>query len=319
MDPLLKRVGEIGLVPVIRLESAARAVGLGRALVKGGIPVAEVTFRTAAAEDSIRALAAELPELLVGAGTVLSPDQAAQAIRAGAKFIVSPCFVDGVVAYCQERGVPVLPGVASPDGVAKGLAQGLEVLKFFPAGAAGGTAMLDALAAPFGSVKFVPTGGIDAGNLAGYVGRGCVLAVGGSWMVRPDLVEAGNWPAVEQLCREAVAALHGFSFGHLGINAAGEAGCRSLAGAFETLFNLAPRETGGSIFAGDRIEVLKAPGAGGKGHIAIRCNQVERAVAYLAGAGIGTRADSARFDKGMLRSVYLDLDLGGFAVHLVRG
>jgi 2-dehydro-3-deoxyphosphogluconate aldolase/(4S)-4-hydroxy-2-oxoglutarate aldolase len=319
MDPLLKRVGEIGLVPVIRLESAAKAVGLGRALVRGGIPVAEVTFRTAAAEDAIRALAAELPELLVGAGTVLSADQAAQAIRAGAKFVVSPCFVDEVVACCQERGVPVLPGVVNADGVAKGLARGLEVLKFFPAGAAGGTAMLDALAAPFGSVQFVPTGGIDAGNLAAYARRACVLAVGGSWMVRTELVEAEDWPAVERLCREAVAALHGFSFAHLGINAIDEAGCRSLAGTFQALFNLAPREGGNSIFAGECIEVLKAPGAGEKGHIAIRCNQVERAVACLAGAGIGTRAGSARSDQGRLRSVYLDLDLGGFAVHLVRG
>jgi len=317
MDPLLKRVGEIGLVPVIRLDSAAKAVGLGRALVRGGIPVAEVTFRTAAAEDSIRAMAEELPDLLVGAGTVLSADQAALAIGAGAKFIVSPCFVDGVVAYCKERGVPVLPGVVNPDGVAKGLARGLEALKFFPAGAAGGTAMLDALAAPFGSVKFVPTGGIDAGNLAGYARRASVLAVGGSWMVRPELVEAENWPAVEQLCREAVAALHGFSFGHLGINAADEAGCRSLAGAFETLFHFAPKE-GGSIFAGDRIEVLKTPGAGEKGHVAIRCNQVERAVAYLAGCGIGTRAGSARAEGGLLRSVFLDLELGGFAIHLLK-
>ena len=318
MDPLLKRVGEIGLVPVIRLESAARAVGLGRALIRGGLPVAEITFRTAAAEDSIRALTAELPELLVGAGTVLSAEQAARAIGAGARFIVSPCFVDGVVDYCQERGVPVLPGVVNPDGVARGLARGLEVLKFFPAGAAGGTAMLDALAAPFGSVKFVPTGGIDAGNLAGYVKRTCVLAVGGSWMVRPELVEAEDWAAVEQLCREAVAALHGFSFGHLGINSADEEGCRTLAGAFGTLFNLAPREGGNSVFAGECIEVLKAPGPGEKGHIAIRCNQVERAVAYLAGAGIATRAGSGKADRGVLKSVYLDLELGGFAVHLIR-
>jgi len=319
MNSLLQRVGEIGLVPVIRLESARKAVGLGRALVQGGIPVAEVTFRTEAALESIQAMSAEVPELLVGAGTVLTAAQAEQAVRAGARFIVSPCYVDEVVDYCLEHGVPVLPGVVNPDGVAKGLGRGLEVLKFFPAGAAGGTAMLDALAGPFGAVKFVPTGGIDAGNLGHYARRSSVLAVGGSWMVRPELVEAENWSEVRRLCQEAVTALHGFGFAHLGLNSTDEAGCRGVSGLLERLFHLPPRETGGSIFGGDQIEVCKAPGLGEKGHIALRCNQVERAVAYLAGAGIGTRAENVRSDKRGLKSIYLDLELGGFALHLVRG
>jgi len=313
MDPLLRRVGEIGLVPVIKLDSAARAVGLGRALLRGGIPVAEVTFRTAAAADAIRAMSAELPDLLVGAGTVLTLDQAALAIRAGARFIVSPCYVDEVVAYCQERGVPVLPGVVNPDGVAKGLAAGLEVLKFFPAGASGGTAMLDALSGPFGAVKFIPTGGIDTGNLASYARRASVLAIGGSWMVRPELVEAENWAEVERLCRAAVAALHGFAFAHLGIGCADDPGRRALAGMLERLFNFPGEERDGSLFAGDRIE-LTCGRADGKGQIAIRCNQMERALAYLAGAGIQALPGTAT-----PRSVQLDLELGGFAFHLVRG
>jgi 2-dehydro-3-deoxyphosphogluconate aldolase/(4S)-4-hydroxy-2-oxoglutarate aldolase len=319
MATLLQRIGEIGLVPVIRLDSAKRAVGLGRALAKGGIPVAEVTFRTGAAEEAIRAMSAELPELLVGAGTVLTVDQAERAIRAGARFIVSPCYVDAVVDCCLARNVPVLPGVVNPDGVAKGLARGLEVLKFFPAGASGGTAMLDALAGPFGSVKFIPTGGIDAGNLASYARRANVLAIGGSWMVRPELVEAENWTVVEAICREAVFALHGFGFAHLGINGPDEAGCRALAGSFERIFNLVPREGSGSIFAGEKLEITKQPLAGQHGHLAIRCNQVERAVAYFAGLGIQARPETARSDRGMLKSIYLDLELGGFALHLVRG
>jgi len=303
MDTLLQRVGEIGLVPVIRLDSAERAVGLGRALARGGIPVAEVTFRTAAAEASIEAMSAELPELLVGAGTVLTVDQAARAIQAGARFIVSPCFGDAVVDYCLERGVPVLPGVMNPDGVARGLAKGLEVLKFFPAGAAGGTTMLDALAGPFGSVKFIPTGGIDAGNVGAYARRASVLAIGGSWMVPPDRVEAGDWAGVEALCREAVFALHGFAFAHLGINGPDEGGCRELAGS--------------SIFAGEMIEITRQPFLGAKGHLAIRCNQVERAVAYFQGLGIAARPETAKREKGRLKAIYLDLELGGFAVHLL--
>jgi 2-dehydro-3-deoxyphosphogluconate aldolase/(4S)-4-hydroxy-2-oxoglutarate aldolase len=318
MDTLLQRVGEIGLVPVIRLDSAIRAVGLGRALVKGGIPVAEVTFRTAAAEASIRAMSTELPGLLVGAGTVLNADQAVRAIEAGARFIVSPCFVDEVVDCCLERGVPVLPGIMNPDGVARGLARGLEVLKFFPAGASGGTTMLDALAGPFGSVKFIPTGGIDAGNVGTYARRASVLAIGGSWMVPPDRVEAEDWAGVEALCKEAVSALHGFAFAHLGINGPDEAGCRDLAGSFERLFNLVPREGGGSIFAGEMIEITKKPFLGAKGHLAIRCNQVERAVAYFKGLGIEAKPETGKSEKGMLKSIYLDLELGGFAVHLLR-
>jgi 2-dehydro-3-deoxyphosphogluconate aldolase/(4S)-4-hydroxy-2-oxoglutarate aldolase len=318
MDTLLKRVGEIGLVPVIRLESPSKAVGLGRALVRGGIPVAEVTFRTAAAVEAIRAMSAEIPELLVGAGTVLTVDQAERAVAAGAQFIVSPCYVDAVVEYCVERQIPVLPGVVNPDGVAKGLAQGLEVLKFFPAGTSGGTGMLDALAGPFGGVKFIPTGGIDAENLSSYARRANVLAIGGSWMVRPELVEAENWPAVERLCREAVFALHDFSFAHLGIDGQDEAGARSVAGRFEQLFNFAPKEGHSSIFATSRIEVTKTPCPGAKGHLAIRCNQVERAVAYFAAAGIAARPETARTEKGHLKAIYLDLELGGFAVHLLR-
>ena len=292
MDPLLQRLGEIGLVPVIRLDSAKKAVGLGRALLAGGIPVAEVTFRTAAAEDAIRALSAEVPGLIVGAGTVLSANQAALAIAAGARFIVSPAYIDEVVEYCLQHKVPVLPGISNPDGVARGLAHGLEALKFFPAEAAGGVAMLDALAGPFGAMKFVPTGGIDAANLADYARRPHVLAIGGSWMVRPELVETEDWTAVERLCRAAVFALHGFSFAHLGINGQSETACRALAGTFESLFGLAPKEGSGSIFAGERIEITKAPFLGEKGHIAIRCHQVERAVAYFASAGIATKPET---------------------------
>ena len=318
MDPLLQRLGEIGIVPVIRLESARRAAGLGRALVAGGLPVAEVTFRTAAAEDSIRAMCAEVPELIVGAGTVLSADQAARAVRAGARFIVSPAYVREVVDYCLEQGIPVLPGVVNPDGVAMGLAQGLEVLKFFPAGVSGGTGMLDALAGPFGSVKFIPTGGIDANNLGDYARRPNVLAIGGSWMVRSEYVETENWSGIERLCREAVIALHGFAFAHLGINGQDEADCRATAAGFEQLFHLGLKEGSSSIFASKRIEITREPRQGARGHIAIRCNQVDRAVAHFAGLGIGTLAGTAAGAPGALKAVYLDLQLGGFAVHLLR-
>jgi 2-dehydro-3-deoxyphosphogluconate aldolase / (4S)-4-hydroxy-2-oxoglutarate aldolase len=325
MNELLGRIGEIGIVPVVKIEGAPgeaaiaeKAIGLGKALVAGGIPVAEVTFRTAAAPDAIRAMASGVPGLLVGAGTVTSVGLAESAIAAGAKFIVCPAWDDAVVDYCLGRGVPVLPGTSGPDSVARGLAKGLEAVKFFPAEASGGVAMLDALAGPFGSMRFVPTGGIDASNIGAYARRKQVLAVGGSWMVRGDLVEAGDWAGVEALCREAVLALHGFSFAHVGVNGSSAEGAAKDAAAFSSLFGMTPKDGASSIFMSDAIELLKAPYLGERGHIAIRCNDVERALARFRGMGISALADTERTDKGKIKSVYLDLALGGFAIHLLR-
>jgi 2-dehydro-3-deoxyphosphogluconate aldolase/(4S)-4-hydroxy-2-oxoglutarate aldolase len=202
--------------------------------------------------------------------------------------------------------------------VARGLAQGLEALKFFPAGACGGTGMLDALAGPFGAMQFVPTGGVNAANLAEYVRRPNVLAVGGSWMVKADLVQAGNWEGIERLCREAVTCLHGFGFAHLGIHAPEEGARGALAGEFARLFGFPAREGASSTFAGECIEIAQRPRMG-CGHIGIRCNQVERAAACLAAAGIPARPGTAKVDgQGRWKAVDLDLELGGFLVHLVR-
>jgi 2-dehydro-3-deoxyphosphogluconate aldolase / (4S)-4-hydroxy-2-oxoglutarate aldolase len=324
MNETLDRIGEIGIVPVIKIEGsgradiAAKALGLGRALVSGGIPVAEVTFRTAAAPDAIEAMASELPGLLVGAGTVTSVELARSAAAAGAEFVVCPAWDEAVVDFCLGRGIPVLPGTSGPDGVARGLAKGLEAVKFFPAEASGGVAMLDALAGPFASMRFVPTGGIDASNVGAYARRAQVLAVGGSWMVKGDLVEAGDWKGIERLCREAVLALHGFSFAHLGINRDGPEEAAEDAASFASLFGLAPKEGAGSIFMSDLVEIMKSPYLGEKGHIAIRCNSVERALAYLRGKGVGALADSVKSDKGRIKSAYLELSIGGFAIHLLR-
>jgi 2-dehydro-3-deoxyphosphogluconate aldolase / (4S)-4-hydroxy-2-oxoglutarate aldolase len=318
MDEILKKIAEIGIVPVIKLESASKAVPLGRALAKGGIPVAEVTFRTDAASDAIRAMLAETPEVLVGAGTVTSVALAKKALDAGARFIVCPAWDEGVVEFCIERGIPVLPGVSGPDGVARGLAKGLEAVKFFPAEVSGGVAMLDALAGPFGAMRFIPTGGIDASNIGSYARRAQVLAIGGSWMVKADLVEAGDWLGIESLCREAVMALHGFSFAHVGVNGASAEGAAKDAASLSSLFGLAAKEGNSSILMAEAIELLKAPYLGEKGHIAIKCNDVERAVARFRAMGIGTLADTKKADKGRIKAIYLDLSIGGFAIHLVR-
>jgi len=204
MSDIFQRIRATGIVPVIKLERAADARPLGKALLEGGLPVAEVTFRTGAAPEAIRILRAELPGLLVGAGTVLTPAQADAAIAAGAAFAVTPGFNPRVVDHCLSRGLPVVPGVNSPSQVELGLERGLSLLKFFPAEASGGVKMLKALHGPYAEVSFVPTGGVEPGNMASYLALEYVAAVGGSWMVRDELIAAGRFGDVTALSAEAV-------------------------------------------------------------------------------------------------------------------
>jgi len=193
------------IVPVIVLHDAKDAEPLGRALIAGGLPVAEVTFRTAAAVESIRAMSA-IEGLIVGAGTVLTPAQVEQAVEAGASFIVSPGLRRDVVFAAQTAGIPVLPGAVTPSEIMAAQELGLDTVKFFPANVYGGAAAIKALSAPFGSMRFVPTGGVSVSNLFDYLSLGCVPAVGGSWMVPVDAIREGAFAHVSELCAGAVAA-----------------------------------------------------------------------------------------------------------------
>ncbi|WP_413452482.1 bifunctional 4-hydroxy-2-oxoglutarate aldolase/2-dehydro-3-deoxy-phosphogluconate aldolase [Georgenia phoenicis] len=192
------------LVPVVVLDDAAHADALAAALVEGGLPVAEVTFRTAAAPDAIRAMA-DRGDILVGAGTVLTPQQVDQAVEAGARYVVSPGLSRAVVERCREHGVLPLPGAVTATEVQAALELGLDTVKFFPAGTSGGAAAIKALSAPFGGVRFVPTGGVGAKNLHEYLDIDAVVAVGGSWMAPRDLVAAGQFDQITTLTAEAVA------------------------------------------------------------------------------------------------------------------
>ncbi|MEU4380773.1 bifunctional 4-hydroxy-2-oxoglutarate aldolase/2-dehydro-3-deoxy-phosphogluconate aldolase [Micromonospora echinofusca] len=198
-------VGAARILPVVVLDAARDAAPLADALVRGGLRSAEVTFRTDAAAEAIRVMS-ERPDLLVGAGTVLTPDQVDRAVEAGARFVVTPGFSPQVVARCQERGVPVFPGVATGTEIQMALDAGLDTVKFFPAEQLGGVGMIKALAAPFRSVRFIPTGGVNTGNLADYLALPAVLAVGGTWMVAPDLIAAGRWDEVAARTAAAVEA-----------------------------------------------------------------------------------------------------------------
>lgn len=199
-----EKIAELKVVPVVVLEDAKDAAPLAKALCEGGLPCAEVTFRTAAAKDSIKAMSEAYPEMLVGAGTVLTKEQVDSAVEAGAKFIVSPGFDPEIVDYCLEKKIPVFPGCITPSEVAQAVKRGLEVVKFFPAEQAGGVAMIKAMAAPYTMVKFMPTGGISAKNLADYLSFGKILCCGGSWMVKGDLIKNGEFDKIRELTKEAV-------------------------------------------------------------------------------------------------------------------
>lgn len=205
MNKILENLKEIGIVPVVVLDDAKDAAPLAEALIEGGLPCAEVTFRTAAAEESIRIMAEKYPEMLVGAGTVLTIDQVNRAVKAGAKFIVSPGLNPQVVQYCQNIGVPVTPGVQTPSEIEQALSLGLDVVKFFPAEPAGGLKMIKAIAAPYTTLTFMPTGGINAQNVKEYLAYNRILACGGSWMVKNDLIKAGDFDKIKEMTKEAAA------------------------------------------------------------------------------------------------------------------
>lgn len=203
MSDILKRFEEVGIIPVVVLNDAKDAEPLGKALIEGGLPVAEVTFRTEAAEESIRILSEKYPELLVGAGTVLTTEQVDRAVAAGAKFIVSPGLNPKTVKYCQEKGIPICPGVVTPGEIEKALDLGLDHVKFFPAEPSGGLPMIKALGAAFTKLRFMPTGGINAKNVVEYLKCDKIFACGGSWMVKGDLIKAGDFEKITELCKEA--------------------------------------------------------------------------------------------------------------------
>lgn len=192
-----------------------KQVPLAKALCKGGIPVAEITFRTAQAEEAIKRVVKEVPEMLTGAGTVLSVEQVKKAVAAGAQFIVAPGYNAKVVEYCVENNIPVVPGCNNPSDIERALELGLEVVKFFPAEASGGLATIKALAAPYGNVKFMPTGGVNAKNIKEYLAFDKIVACGGSWMVKEDLIKAGDFDKITELAKEAVESMLEFKLAHI--------------------------------------------------------------------------------------------------------
>jgi len=319
-NDMIKELYTIGLIPVIKIENPDDALPLAKALIDGGLPAAEITFRTKCAAEAIKNITEAYPEMLVGAGTVLTTEQVDAAIAAGSKFIVSPGLNPKVTAYCLSKGVPMLPGCSNPSDIEAALELGLTTVKFFPAEAAGGLKMLKAMAAPYGQVTFMPTGGISADNLLEYLKFNKIVACGGSFMVKDDLVKEKKWDEITALTKNAVKTMLGLEFVHIGINADSAEEGKKNAKLFEVMFGMPLRETSKSVFAGSAFEFMTKEGPGKHGHIGISTNFVDRAMAYFKRMGFEFDESSITYDEktGKPKFVYFKDEVAGFAIHLVQ-
>lgn len=317
MSNNLKLISDIGLVPVIVMEDSSKAVPLAKALCKGGIPVAEITFRTAAAKDAIQAMAENVPEILVGAGTIHSVEQAKSAVAAGAKFIISAGINTDVVRWCVDNSVDVFPGCASPSDIETAIALGLKTVKFFPAESNGGVKTLKTLSGPYHDIKMMPTGGINETNVNDYLALDSVVACGGAWIAPQALIDAGEFDKITELCQAALSKILGFELGNIGINTKDDEDAKKTANLLASLFSLPVKEFPGCYFAGSMAEVIKGKFLGTMGHIAILTNNTQRAVSYFEHRGIAFDKNAEnRSENGKLNTIYFKDEIGGFAIHL---
>ena len=319
MNPIMERVYEIGIIPVIAFNSVDEAVPLCKALVAGGLPAAEVTFRTACAEDCIKKIHDEVPEMLLGAGTGLTTEQADRAMAEGASCIVSPGFDPNVTRHVIEKGGIMMPGTCSAGEMQQAMNLGCEGIKFFPAEANGGVAMLKNIGGALKTAKWMCTGGINAKNVNDYLAYDQIFAVGGTWMCKSDKIKAGAWDEITAMCKEAVDTMLGLELAHIGINCADDTEAMKTAETLGALLNMAVKPGNSSIFVGKKeFEIMKKPGRGTHGHIAIRTNNVDRAIYHLGLRGVKFDMDSKNVKNGKTVAIYMADEIAGFAIHLVQ-
>jgi len=319
MDALLTKIHKMGIVSLISLEEEEDAIPVAQALMAGGLYCVEITFRTAAAEGSIKQIAKKFPEMLVGAGTVLTKEQVDKAIEAGAQFIVTPGLNIAIVEYCKEKGVPIIPGCMTASEVDKATELGLEIIKFFPAEAAGGIEVVKAISGPFGKMKYMATGGINLDNLNNYLDFKKMSACGGSWMVNKQWVKDKDFAEITKVAKESVKVMLGFKVKHIGINTKNATEADAVADSFGDIFGFEKKVGSSSIFVSEGIEVMKEPYLGVNGHIAIETRDIERAIFYLEQNGYKCDEKTAKYDKNKIMvAIYLENEVGGFAIHLLQ-
>ena len=318
MNEVFKLIENYGVVPVVKIEDVEHALPLAKALCDGELEVAEVTYRTEHAAEAIKLMTENYPEMLIGAGTVTTAEQVKEAVEAGAKFIVSPCYVEEVVSYCSENDIPVIPSCNTPSEVQLAVDKGLKVLKYFPAEASGGVDFINSIAAVFPGVKFMPTGGINPTNITKYLRSPNVIACGGSWMVKPELMKEGKFDEIRKLARDAVFAVLNFDFAHFGIN------CDTKEEGYENIFKLADMfdlslgNTPSSTYVGKDVEITKQPFKvrGPHGHIGYHTDNIQRAIFYFEKKGIEFNHESVKPYNGKVYVIYLKELIAGFAIHI---
>ncbi|MBR1635621.1 MAG: bifunctional 4-hydroxy-2-oxoglutarate aldolase/2-dehydro-3-deoxy-phosphogluconate aldolase [Lachnospiraceae bacterium] len=319
MSDIFKRIEELGVLPELTLHDAIDAIPVGRAIADGGISMAEVTFRTEAAEDSIRLMANAIPGMLIGAGTVLTIEQVDAAVKAGAKFIVSPGIHDEIVRYCLDKDIPVIPGVSTPTDIENALRLGLSLVKFFPAESNGGIKALRAMSEPYPGLRFMPSGGLNEDNVADYLRSNKVLAVAGNWMATQEMIRFGDMQGIQNKCARAVRLMLGFTYDHVGLNFPKDEEAESAAEDLARIFDADMYEDTAGFFVGNFFEGVKPGGPGLYGHIAYRTYHLGRAMAYLKEKGLTFDNPFARYDEdGRLEAVFSDQEVGGMSLMLMQ-
>jgi 2-dehydro-3-deoxyphosphogluconate aldolase/(4S)-4-hydroxy-2-oxoglutarate aldolase len=314
-NDMLERIYLAGIIPVVVLDNSTDAVPLAKSLVKTGIHVAEITFRTPAAKASIESISKEVPDILVGAGTVISVKNAQDAVAAGAKFIVTPGFDETVVKWCIENEVTIIPGTATATEIQAAMKLGIDTVKIFPAELLGGLKYIKSLSDVFRGMKFIPSGGINADNLCSYLDVPAISAVCGSWLCPSSLIKEEKWHEIEALCQQAVLTMHSFSLLHIGLNSLNADEAKKNANDFADMFGLLVVEYPGAYYVGTLMEVVKKTFLGEHGHIALNCNYIDRAVDYFEKRGYTFR-DRPKVINHNLMAIYFEKMIGGFAIHL---
>lgn len=315
---ILSSLAQCGLIPVAVIDEAKNALPAAEAMLAGGVGAMEVTFRTPAAADAIQAVAVGCPDMLVGAGTVVTQEQCQRAVEMGARFIVSPGLNREVVEWCIDHEVAVIPGCVTPSEIMAAMEFDLRVVKFFPANVYGGLQAMKALSGPFGGVKFIPTGGINAQNIGEYIAAPFIHAVGGSWVCPRAEMAAGNFGRITALCAESRRNLLGYEVAHVGINTADCSAAEEVTGTFGSAFGFAAKNGGSSLFASNTIEVMKSQYLGRQGHLAVRTNRIDIAIADLEQKGFAVDIKTAKYKGERMTAVYLKDEIGGFAIHLLQ-
>ena len=313
-----EKIGLMGLVPVVVFDRLEDALPTAKAMIDGGLPLMEITLRTEQGLPAIKAIKEVYPEILLGAGTVLSLDQAKRAVDAGASFIVSPGFNDSIANWCLDNDILITPGCVTPTEIDHALAFGINILKFFPASVYGGINGCAALYGPYRMVKFVPTGGIGLNNLSDYVDKPYIHAIGGGWLCPTKDILNKRYDQIAQTVKASIDKLLGLELAHIGINTDGEKKAEAIAGELGSIFGFDVKLGSSSNFVGSSFEIVKGAGIGQYGHIAVRTNNIDRAEYYLKQRGYEVDDTTVKEKDGKRIAVYLKNEIGGFGVHLLQ-